>query len=298
MIPVEIKKTNTSAKIPVYATAYSTCADVHALIVPTNDDPLAQGLTIHPGEVRMIRTGLSVRPAPGWAIKLHPRSGLALKHRVTLMNCTGIIDHDYPDELCVLLLNAGSEDFVVEPDMRIAQLEVHQLVQAAFVEVDALSIPAPIEGMADRVGGFGSTGLGLSADALYVGGKSVLMGIDGSLAIKQDDISAAAQIGDVVKAVLDPVNQVSAIMDDAAADRARADRSKNIGQAMNMFGEFLMECCIESATGITHFATEEAGTVLRALGQNLMAGHASCITHDAEMAHHTAAQVIESLQKV
>lgn len=258
MIPVQIKRLHPSAILPIYETAHSTCADIHALCESPGGDAAGCKNVIRAGEMRLIRTGLSVRPAPGYATKLHPRSGLALKHGITLKNCTGIIDHDYPVELCVLLWNTSADDFVVGTGMRIAQLEVHPLVQAEFIEVDELSDVPEVSGMAERTGGFGSTGVGAE----------------------------------------EPAAQLPVAVDSEATAKAFSDRSKNLGHVLSMFGELMLECSIESATGVTHFAAEEVGAALRMVGQNISAGHAVCITHDQEMTLHTAAQLIEALQKV
>jgi dUTP pyrophosphatase len=107
-----------------------------------------------PLERRLFRTGLQVAIPEGYEIQLRPRSGLALKHGITLPNTPATIDSDYRGELQVALVNLGTEPFTVTRGMRIAQLVVARVERAAFRPVEAL--PPSERG----VGGFGSTGLG------------------------------------------------------------------------------------------------------------------------------------------
>jgi dUTP pyrophosphatase len=107
-----------------------------------------------PLERRLFRTGLQVAIPEGYEIQLRPRSGLALRHGVTLPNTPATIDSDYRGELQVALVNLGTEPFSVTRGMRIAQLVVARVERAAFRPVEAL--PPSERG----VGGFGSTGLG------------------------------------------------------------------------------------------------------------------------------------------
>jgi dUTP pyrophosphatase len=101
-----------------------------------------------------VPTGWALEIAPGYEAQVRPRSGLAIKHGVTVVNAPGTIDSDYRGELVVLLVNLGREPFVIQPGDRVAQLVIAPVTQAQVVEVEALSVT-------DRgAGGFGSTGRG------------------------------------------------------------------------------------------------------------------------------------------
>ena len=108
--------------------------------------------TLKPGQRQLIPTGLSVALPPGHEGQIRPRSGLALHHGVTLLNAPGTVDEDYRGEIGILLINHGSEDFVIEPDMRIAQLVVSP-VTATEVEM-----VAELDETGRGEGGYGSTG--------------------------------------------------------------------------------------------------------------------------------------------
>ena len=133
------------ARLPCYASKGAAGADVYAHI----DDIIE----IDPGESALIPTGLYFEIPPGFEIQVRPRSGLALKSSITVLNTPGTIDSDYRGELKVILINHGNETFVVEPDMRIAQIVLSKVYQASFQESELLST-------SDRgEGGFGHTGL-------------------------------------------------------------------------------------------------------------------------------------------
>lgn len=104
-------------------------------------------------ERRLIPTGLFVELPAGYELQVRPRSGLALKHGVTVLNTPGTVDSDYRGELCVLLINFGSEPFTVQNGDRIAQAVVAQAVQVSFVQTDTLSETGR------GVNGYGSTGI-------------------------------------------------------------------------------------------------------------------------------------------
>ena len=133
------------ALLPEYQTSGSAGADLHAY--------LAEPITLKPMERTLIPTGLFVELPEGYELQVRPRSGLALKYGVTVLNTPGTVDSDYRGELCVLLVNLGSEPFTVQNGDRIAQAVVAQTVQVRFVQTDALS----------RTGrgsnGYGSTGI-------------------------------------------------------------------------------------------------------------------------------------------
>lgn len=110
-------------------------------------------VVLDPGARTLVRTGFAIAVPDGWECQVRPRSGLALKHGITLPNTPGTIDSDYRGELCVSLVNLGSERFEITRGMRIAQLLFARVPVAHFVEVSEL----PPTGRG--VGGFGSTGL-------------------------------------------------------------------------------------------------------------------------------------------
>ena len=134
-----------SLSLPSYETAGAAGADVRANL-PQGD------VTLAPGAHALIATGLRLEIPQGYEVQVRPRSGLALKHGIMLVNSPGTIDADYRGPLGVIVLNAGETEFVVEHGMRIAQLVVAPVVQAGFVLVEALD--ATERGQ----GGFGSTG--------------------------------------------------------------------------------------------------------------------------------------------
>ena len=128
--------------LPAYQTAGAAGLDLVA----------ATGLTLPPGGRASVPTGLSFAIPEGYEGQVRPRSGLAMKHGVTVLNAPGTIDSDYRGELCVLLINHGDTPFVVERGARIAQLVLAPVVQARLVRVEAL------DDTARGAGGFGSTG--------------------------------------------------------------------------------------------------------------------------------------------
>lgn len=109
-------------------------------------------VSLRAGQRVLVPTGLAIALPPGFEAQVRPRSGLALKHGITVLNSPGTIDADYRGELQVILVNLGQADFEVRRGERIAQLVIAPVVQAALVEVDEL------DETARGVGGFGSTG--------------------------------------------------------------------------------------------------------------------------------------------
>lgn len=110
-------------------------------------------LVIPPGEVRLVPTGIHIAVPPGYEAQVRPRSGLALKHRVAVLNSPGTVDSDYRAEVGVILVNLGDEPFAVTRGMRIAQMIIARVCRAEVVEAEEL------EGTERQLGGFGSTGL-------------------------------------------------------------------------------------------------------------------------------------------
>ncbi len=131
--------------LPAYATPGAAGLDLLAAV--------AEPVELAPGAWKLIPTGIALALPDGFEAQVRPRSGLALKHGLTLLNSPGTIDADYRGEVGAILVNHGPAPFRVERGMRIAQLVVARVAQAAFVERDAL--PAT----ARAAGGFGSTGV-------------------------------------------------------------------------------------------------------------------------------------------
>lgn len=114
-------------KLPAYATSGSAGMDIHAM--------LAEAVTLHPGERRLIPTGLKIELPEGFEAQIRPRSGLALKYGMTVLNTPGTIDSDYRGEIGVVLINLGQEDFEVKNGDRIAQMVVAPYPQVKWNEV-------------------------------------------------------------------------------------------------------------------------------------------------------------------
>jgi len=112
----------------------------------------AEDITLRPQERRLVRTGFAFAVPEGYEMQVRPRSGLALRHGVTLPNTPATIDSDYRGELLVVMINLGTEPFTVSRGMRIAQLVVARVERPTFAAVDEL--PPSVRGD----GGFGSTG--------------------------------------------------------------------------------------------------------------------------------------------
>lgn len=133
-------------QLPTYATEQAAGMDLTAA--------LEEAVDIGPGDRMLIPTGLSIALPKGYEAQIRPRSGLALKHGITVLNTPGTIDADYRGEIGVLLINHGHEDFTVERGMRIAQMVIER---HAIVEWDVAEI---LEETDRGAGGFGSTGTG------------------------------------------------------------------------------------------------------------------------------------------
>lgn len=131
--------------LPRYASEGASGMDVFAAV----DAPLR----IDPGATALVPTGLFVAIPEGYEIQVRPRSGLALRHGITVTNSPGTIDSDYRGEVCIVVTNLGREPFVVNRGDRIAQLVVAESIRAEWEEVDSL------DETARGAGGFGHTGL-------------------------------------------------------------------------------------------------------------------------------------------
>ena len=132
--------------LPAYQSAGAAGVDLAAAV--EDGSPL----TIAPGARAMVPTGLSIELPEGFEAQVRPRSGLAAKHGVTVLNSPGTIDADYRGEVKVILINLGEEPFTVARGDRIAQMVVQPVVRVTFEEADALSSSARGDG------GFGSSG--------------------------------------------------------------------------------------------------------------------------------------------
>lgn len=144
-IPVPVKRLPHFAglELPAYATSGAAGMDVLA----------AEDVTLAPGTRHAVATGLAVAIPHGYEIQVRPRSGLALKHGVTVPNTPGTIDSDYRGEVKVIMINHGAEPFAILRGDRIAQLVLAPVVQASWLKVDELD--ETVRG----AGGFGSTGV-------------------------------------------------------------------------------------------------------------------------------------------
>ena len=132
-------------QLPAYATPQSAGMDLRADI----DVPI----TLHPMERRIIPTGLYIALPPGYEAQVRPRSGLALKHGITVLNSPGTIDADYRGEIGVLLINLSTEDFVITAGERIAQMVVARHEQGEF------EVVAELDETERGTGGYGHTGV-------------------------------------------------------------------------------------------------------------------------------------------
>ncbi len=146
MTTLKIKKLENGKDLPLpkYETAGSAGMDLLAAIDET--------LTIKPGEIKLVKTGIAFALEQGFEAQVRPRSGLALKNGITGLNTPGIIYSDYRGEVCVILINHSQTDFVITRGMRIAQVVIAKYEQAQIAEVENL------DETARGTGGFGSTG--------------------------------------------------------------------------------------------------------------------------------------------
>ncbi|MBN1501314.1 MAG: dUTP diphosphatase [Spirochaetes bacterium] len=144
MIPVKIIK-SPGAVIPEYKTKNAAGADIYSF--------LQEDVIIGPGEVKLIPTGISIELPPGYEAQIRPRSGLAVKHGISLLNSPGTIDADYRGEIKIIMINSGTENFTVTNHMRIAQMIFAKVYSGMFIETEILNESNRGEG------GFGHTGI-------------------------------------------------------------------------------------------------------------------------------------------
>ena len=144
MIKVLVKKLESSVRLPSYKTNGASGMDLMAYI--------DKSIELKPGESCLVPTGLSVAFPEEYEIQIRPRSGLAAKNNISVLNTPGTIDSDYRGELKIILFNHGDKEFVVNNGDRIAQMVLMPILKIEFEEVD--NLPKTIRGS----GGFGSTG--------------------------------------------------------------------------------------------------------------------------------------------
>ncbi len=144
MIKVKIKLSS-GASIPEYKSKGSSGADVKARI----ESPVI----LEPGQIKLIPTGISIELPEGYEAQIRPRSGLAVKHGLTLLNTPGTIDSDYRGEIKIIMANFGQEPFTVENGMRIAQMVFCKAYRGEFMTVDEINSTERDKG------GFGHTGI-------------------------------------------------------------------------------------------------------------------------------------------
>ena len=133
-----------NVSLPKYETSGSAGMDVRANI----EEPIVMGSL----ERVLVPTGLKIAIPEGYEVQVRPRSGLAIKHGITLLNTPGTIDSDYRGELKVIMVNLSKDEYVINPQERIGQLVLNKVAQMEFVEVDSL------DETERRAGGFGHTG--------------------------------------------------------------------------------------------------------------------------------------------
>ncbi|RRD94543.1 dUTP diphosphatase [Clostridiales bacterium COT073_COT-073] len=143
-IKIEVINMAKDLPLPAYQTELSAGMDLLAAV--------EEDIILEPGEIRLIPTGLKIAVPDGYEAQIRPRSGLALKHGISMVNCVGTIDADYRGEVGVILINHGQKPFPIARGERIAQMVINPIVQADFTLVESLDDTERGEG------GFGHTG--------------------------------------------------------------------------------------------------------------------------------------------
>ena len=144
MAKILVKKLNPNVQLPAYKTSGASGVDLMAFI----DQPIK----ISPNSSCIVPTGLSLAFSEDYEIQIRPRSGLAAKNNITVLNTPGTIDSDYRGEIKIILFNHGSEEFIINKNDRVAQMILMPVVKMKLEETDTL--PDSVRGK----GGFGSTG--------------------------------------------------------------------------------------------------------------------------------------------
>ncbi len=144
MTVLKIERLENNRILPEYKTEGAAGMDLCAAI--------SEPVILKPLERKLIPTGLKIELEHGYEAQIRPRSGLSIKHGITLINCVGTIDEDYRGEVCIPVVNISNEEYTIEPDERIAQMVITTVEQAKIEVVTQLSLTSRGEG------GFGSTG--------------------------------------------------------------------------------------------------------------------------------------------
>jgi len=144
MVEMLVKKFDKNIKLPIYKTSGSSGMDLVASI--------KKKITIYPGKTILIPTGIAVAIPKNYEIQIRPRSGLAIKNGISVLNTPGTIDSDYRGEIKIILINLSKKSFIIKSGDRIAQMVLCPVVKAKLIEVKIL--PNTVRGK----GGFGSTG--------------------------------------------------------------------------------------------------------------------------------------------
>jgi dUTP pyrophosphatase len=143
MVKLFVKRLSPTSTLPAYARPGDAGLDLYSAV----------SLSIEPGESKLVGTGISIELPPNTEAQVRPRSGLALKHGISVLNTPGTIDHGYRGEVGVILINHGRQRFNVEPGMKIAQMVIAPFLTVSVEEAEELSSTARGQG------GFGSTGV-------------------------------------------------------------------------------------------------------------------------------------------
>ena len=143
MVDVKVKKLVSNAIIPAYKSDQAAGFDLSSI----------ESVVVAPGEFRMIKTGLAMEIPPGFEGMVRPRSGLAAKHGISIVNTPGTVDSDYRGEIMILLINHGQRGFQVNAGDRIGQMVINEIPIVRLIEVETLNETARGEG------GLGSTGV-------------------------------------------------------------------------------------------------------------------------------------------
>ena len=144
MVKILVKKFDKSIKLPIYKTSGSSGMDLVANI--------KKKITINPGKIAMISTGIAIAIPKNYEVQIRPRSGLAIKKGISVLNTPGTIDSDYRGEIKIILINLGKKSFLVKSGDRIAQMILCPIAKGKLKEVK--NLPKTVRGK----GGFGSTG--------------------------------------------------------------------------------------------------------------------------------------------
>ena len=143
-IKLKIHRLKHNISMPSYATEGAAGMDLTAAI--------DKAIELKPFERKLIPTGIIIELPPDFEAQVRPRSGLAIKHGITLVNCVGTIDEDYRGEICVSMINLSTESYTIQPGDRIAQMIIARVQKVDIIETEEVSATSRSSG------GFGSTG--------------------------------------------------------------------------------------------------------------------------------------------